>query len=121
MRTTVSLTDEQTEYVDANFSQGDESDAQAIRDAVERAMDLEGRVDDLEERVDELAAENEDLRTDVDRLQNEKQQILEQREEHRELVRAVERDQTLEERWRSAGLATRLRWRVFGMNDDDDE
>jgi len=68
---------------------------------------------------DELQETIDDLDRDVERLQNEKRLILEDREEKQELVRYVEEERTVEERWRRAGLATRLKWRLTGMPGDD--
>ena len=47
--------------------------------------------------------------------------MLEQREEHTELVRYVQEERTAEQRWREAGIGTRLKWRLFGMDTDDQE
>lgn len=69
---------------------------------------------DLEERVARLEAENE-------RLRREKRLILEQRQEHTDLVRAVENDRTLAERKARAGLLTKAKWALFGMSDDENE
>lgn len=70
---------------------------------------------------DEKAAELERLRTQVERLQNEKQLILQEREEKSELVAYVEEERSAEQRWRQAGLGTKLKWRVFGMPEDADK
>jgi chromosome segregation ATPase len=119
MRTSVSLPEELASYVGEVSSQVGENDAQAIRDTIRHARQLEERVDDLEATVSEQRERIDGLETDVDRLQREKQQILDQREEHTELVRAVESQQSLEERRAQAGLATRAKWWLFGMDDDE--
>lgn len=112
MRTTVSLPDDLAAYVDDQRPSDEDSDAEAIRDAIRRAQDLEERVAELETEVDRLE-------TELERVRTEKRLILEEREEHQELVRVVEREQSLEERRAQAGLAQRARWWLFGMDDDE--
>lgn len=184
MRTSVSLNDELSSYVDAVSSSAGENDAEAIRETIRHAKAQDDRVDELESRVDELRTElderesridavetalNEkdaridelqttiderdarvdelqtdvddrdaridelktrlderdarvdELQTDVERLQNEKRLILEEREEKEELVKYVEDERTVEQRWREATALKRMKWRLFGMDSDDDE
>ena len=62
------------------------------------------------ERVDELEVEN-------DRLRREKRAVIEQRDEHRELVEYVEGEkelQKMERERRNAPIWRRVRWLVFG-------
>jgi hypothetical protein len=59
------------------------------------------------------------LETDLERARREKRQILDQREEHTELVRAVGEERSLAERQAAAGVATRAKWWLFGMGDND--
>jgi metal-responsive CopG/Arc/MetJ family transcriptional regulator len=130
MRTTVSLDDDLAAYVDEQFASEDESDAQAIREAVRHAHQQDQRVTKLQEQVEQLQAEKEaererlrgeidELHTDVERLQNEKRLILKEREEKQELVEYVEEERSVEERRRKAGLRTRAKWWLFGMDDDE--
>ena len=112
MRTTVSLDDALAAYVDAEFAHEDISDAEAVRRAIERAQTCDERVHELEQRV-------EQLETDLERARREKRQILDQREEHTELVRAVEEERSLAERRAAAGVATRAKWWLFGMDDGE--
>jgi hypothetical protein len=103
MRTTVTVTDDAlVEHVDARDAQ---TDAGRVRRCIERSQDL----DECRERVG-------DLEQQVERLQREKRLILEQREEHSQLVRAVEQEQSLAEEWAQAGLATRVRWWLVGRD-----
>lgn len=46
---------------------------------------------------------------------------LEQREEHTELVRAVESERSLAERKARAGLLAKAKWMFFAMSDDKKE
>jgi chromosome segregation ATPase len=134
MRTSVSLNDELSSYVEETAPSAGENNAEAIREVVRHARQLEADVEELEATVaereetiaalgvelEELEEEIAELETDVERLQNEKQQILQQREEHKELVRQVERERSLAERKAEAGLGQRLKWAMFGMGDDEE-
>jgi len=105
MRTTVTVTDDALlEHVDARDAS---SDAGRVRECIRRSQEL----DECRERV-------ADLEQQVERLQREKRLILEQREEHSQLVRAVEQEQSLAEERAQAGLATRARWWLFGRGEE---
>ena len=62
--------------------------------------------------------DTQQLRQTVERLQREKRMILEQRNEHTELVKSIQRDQTLSEKKSRANIVTRWKWRVMGMLDE---
>jgi TolA-binding protein len=79
-----------------------------VRRCIERSQEL----DECRERV-------ADLEQRVERLEREKRLILEQREEHSQLVRAVEQERTLEQERAEAGLATRAKWWLFGRDGDE--
>ena len=126
MRTSVSLSDELSSYVDEVSSSAGENDAEAICETIRHAKAQDDRVDELESRIDELRAELDErdarideLQTDVERLQNEKQLILDERDQKQELMRYVENERTAEQRWREAGLGQRIKWRLFGMDTDE--
>jgi len=105
MRTTVTVTDDALlEHVDARDAS---SDAGRVRECIRRSQEL----DECRERV-------ADLEQQVERLQREKRLILEQREEHSQLVRAVEQGQRLAEGRAQAGLATRARRWLFGRGEE---
>jgi hypothetical protein len=106
MRTTVTISDDAlVEHVDARDAS---TDAGRVRRCIERSREL----DECRERV-------ADLEQQVERLQREKRLILEEREEHSQLVRAVEQEQSLAEERAQAGLATRARWWLFGRDEED--
>jgi len=109
MRTTVTLDDDLAAHVDAVRPQPDAADAEAVRECIRRSQKLA----ECRDRVDELE-------TELERLRNEKQLVLEQREEHTELVRAVERERSIQERKAQAGLGQRMKWAIFGMGDNDE-
>lgn len=50
-------------------------------------------------------------------LRTEKRTILDQREEKQELARYVERERTLTEQWRQAGIITRTMWKLLGASE----
>jgi len=106
MRTTVTVSDDD---LVAHVNGRDAStDAGRVRACIERSQELDAcreRVGDLEQRVE--------------RLEREKRLILEQREEHSQLVRAVEEQRTLEQERAQAGLATRARWWLFGRDEGE--
>lgn len=85
-------------------------------DAGSRSEALRAILDEYED----VRTECEELRTRCERLENEKRTILEQREEHGELVRAVQEERDLERRRAQAGLATRAKWWMFGMPNGEE-
>jgi len=106
MRTTVTVSDEDlVAHVDARDAQ---TDAGRVRRCIERSQELDAcreRVGDLEQRLE--------------RLEREKRLLLEQREEHSQLVRAVEEQRTLEQERAQAGLGTRVRWWLVGRDEGE--
>jgi len=106
MRTTVTVSDDDlVAHVDARDAS---TDAGRVRRCIERSQELGA----CRERVG-------DLEQEVERLEREKRLILEQREEHSQLVRAVEEQRTLERERAQAGLATRARWWLFGRDEGE--
>ena len=99
MRTTVTLDDALSDHVDTVRPSPDASDAAAIRACVRRSQELE------------------QCRDRVERLEREERLILEEREEHSQLVAAVEREQSLAEERAQAGVVTRAKWWLFGRDE----
>lgn len=95
---TVSIEEEQIEYLD-ELSQDDgpyDNRSEAIRDTIDQYPEIE------------------QLKTETERLQREKQQILDQREEHAKLVEFAEQEKSLQE-WRiEANLIERAKWWILG-------
>lgn len=108
---TLRLPTDTLDEVDREANEKGLSRAEYLREIVEKR-----HVDD--ETLTDYESEVERLRSDVARLQNEKRQILEQREEHTDLVRAIEREQSREDRRAQAGVLTRAKWWLVGMEDD---
>jgi predicted RNase H-like nuclease (RuvC/YqgF family) len=107
----------------------------SIQELEEEIKELEAENDELRDEMDTLEADHQrevdrltdemdelevDLQSEIDRLKNEKAAIINQREENKELVRYVENERTAEQRWREAGLLTRAKWKVFGMDTDEE-
>lgn len=68
---------------------------------------------------EELQDECEELQTECERLQNEKRLIVEQREEHTELVEYVEEERSVRQRReerRDAPAWTRAKWWLVGRD-----
>ena len=114
-RVTVSLEEEHIEAID-DFQ--DTHDLDSTSEAVRRLLDS---YEELRADYEELHTDYEEAQNEVERLKNEKRLILEDRQEKQELVEYVEEERTAEQRWREAGLTTRLRWKVFGMDSTDDD
>ena len=81
--------------------------------------EYEGRITEYEEEIERLTERIERLETERERLQREKRQILEQREEHTELVKVVKEERSLAKRKAEAGLWTKTKWALFGMKDEE--
>ena len=75
--------------------------------------------EELQQQYEELHTECEELEQQLEQERNRNRMILEQREEHKELVKYVQDERTAEQRWREAGLGQRLKWRLFGMESDE--
>ena len=61
-------------------------------------------------------SEVNELQTQVERLQREKRMILEHREEHTKLVESIQREESRQDRLARAGVLTRAKWWLTGMN-----
>jgi len=111
MRTTVRLDDDLAAHVDAIRCDADDSDAEAVREAIRRSK-----------RVDQLEAQIDDLEREVERHQNQNQQILAQRDENTELRKFAQEHRTevqKQQQYREAGIVTKLKWTLTGMPSDD--
>jgi len=106
MRTTVTVSDDGlVAHVEARDAQ---TDAEAVRECIRRSQAL----DECRDRVAELEET-------VERLEREKRLILKERDEHSQLVRAVEQQRTLEEERARAGVLTRARWWLVGRDEEE--
>lgn len=98
---TVSLKEEQAETIEEKIGGGKpyESKSDAIRSII----------DEHEERREQIR----ELETENERLHNERQTIIEDREERIELREYVEEERS----WRQAGLRKRMKWWLFGKDE----
>lgn len=117
--TTVRLDDETLAEVDTEAKEQGLSRSDYIRELIKTRHDYDRLQNDYEEQL-------RDYEQTIERLQNEKRLILEQREEHTELVEYVEEERSMqrrredrEQRRAQAGVLTRTKWWLTGMPDDD--
>jgi len=82
------------------------------KEADEHGVSRSEYIRDVLESREEHAENTEELQTTVERLQREKRMLLEQRDEHTQLVKYVEHEQS----YREASLPQRLKWWVFGRD-----
>jgi len=75
--------------------------------------EYESELEELRDRIDELERELEQER-------NKTRQILDERDEKKELVKYVKEERSVEQRWREASITTRLKWKVFGMDESEE-
>lgn len=102
----------------------------------EYESEIEGLKTQYEEEIESLKAEHEsemdnmkaqyeerieNLETENERLHRQLAATNKRVDQHQELVRTVERQQSLAERKARAGLLTKTKWVLFGMSDDPDE
>jgi metal-responsive CopG/Arc/MetJ family transcriptional regulator len=113
-KVTFSLEEEQLEAVD-EFQE--EHDISSRSEAVRRLI---GEYEELQRQYEELHTEYEQLETELEHERDRNRMILEQREEHDELVRYVEEERSAEQRWREAGIGQRIKWRLFGMDSEEE-
>lgn len=117
-RVTATLEEEHAEYLEAVKEEENlDSDAAAVRACIDRAQER----DDAQERAAELEARVEELRNE---LAAANQRI----DAANELVEYVEEERTLSERREErerrkdqAGILTRAKWALVGMNLDDED
>jgi len=114
-KVTFSLTDD---HLDTINEFQEENDISSRSEALRRFID---DYEELHTEYEELHTQCEELQTELEQERNRNKMILEQREEHTELVKYVQDERTAEQKWREAGIGQRLKWRLFGMDTDDKE
>jgi metal-responsive CopG/Arc/MetJ family transcriptional regulator len=90
-----------------------DSRSAAIRDIIDE-------YDNLRNEYDQLHTEYEEIERELESVKNEKRTLIEQREENTELVEYVEREKDMQERYREAGIVTKAKWAIFGMDSNDE-
>jgi len=114
MRTSVSLSDELTEFVEETSESFGENRAEAVRETLRAARDWRDRVDEVEASNDQLRERVDELETELERVREEKRLILEEREEKKELARYAETEREREQQRRQAPVWRRAKWWAFG-------
>ena len=113
-KVTFSLEEQQLDRID---EYQEENDISSRSEALRRFID---DYEELHTEYEELHTDYEELQTELEQERNRNRLILEQREEHTELVKYVQEERTAEQRWREAGIGQRLKWRIFGMDNDEE-
>ena len=88
----------------------DDNRSAAVQELLERGLEY----DDVVDERDDLEARLEDLRRQLATVRSREDDVD-------DLVEYVEHERTVQERRARAGLMTRLRWFVSGMDDVDDD
>lgn len=118
---TIRLEESTLESLDDEADEHGRTRSEHVREVV-RARDEHDRIrDEYEAKLAEYEERIEDLERENERLRREKRLILEQREENTELVTAVKEERSLAKRKAEAGLWTKTKWALFGMESDGDE
>lgn len=73
--------------------------------------DLRDKIEDLERELEQRDARLDDLRRQLQAANAKDERV-------QELATYVEEERRVEQRWRQAGLGTKLKWRLFGMPAD---
>jgi len=93
-------------------------------DEIQEEENIDSRSEALRElfrRYEELNQEYETLHNQYEESEQKLKKVLEQQEEHTELVEYVQDERTAEQRWREAGIGKRLKWKIFGMETDNED
>lgn len=120
---TLRVSEDMVESLDKEADEHEVSRSEYVRDIFASRDDESALVDEYERKIDEYERKMDELQTQVERLEREKLLILEEREEKQELVEFVEQERSLREkeaeerrRQRQAGIMTRSKWWIFGMD-----
>lgn len=118
-RITVTLDDDRLTRIDELVRNDEHDDAphrsrsEAVRALLDQAFQYDEELMRNGRQYDDLKQAYEDLKTECERHENDKQKLVQARQEHAELVEYVDEERT----WRSVPLKKRLKWWVFGMQD----
>jgi chromosome segregation ATPase len=116
-QTTLRLPSDMLDALDEEADEHDASRSKYIRDILASRHEHNGMRSEHTRRIAELERENE-------RLHRERRQLLEQREEHQELVRHVEderEDREYRRERRNAPVWRRAKWWVLGRSESESE
>ena len=87
--------------------------SRAVEDLLEKGLRFDDVVEKLERNLEHERARADDLQRQMKELQQREEDVG-------EIVEYVQEERSAEQRWRQAGLVTRAKWTVFGMDVDDD-
>lgn len=127
---TIRLQDETLARIEDEAEQRDLSKSEVIREWFADRDKLQREYERLQSERNELQVEcnrlqdeyeeqTEELEREIERTHREKRLVLEQREEHTELVNTVKEERSLVKRKASAGVLTRAKWWLIGMGDEE--
>lgn len=109
---TVRLDEEMIEELEQEADEHGRTRSEHIRTTLATRHEHNEHADEQKRRIEDLERENE-------RLRNEKRLIVEQREEHTELVNAVKEERSLAKRKANASVLTRAKWWLVGMGGEE--
>lgn len=119
-RFTLSMSEDYASYLEQLASADGpwSSKSEAVRGLLDEHRNGADQVTELETTVEELKETIDEMEIELDRVHREKRQILELRDEHTDLVTAVETEVSLQEKRAHAGVLTRMKWFLTGMPDN---
>ena len=123
-QTTLRLPDDMLDALDSEADEHDASRSEYIRDILASRHEQDGMHDEHDGMHDKYTRQIAELERENERLHRERRQLLEQRDEHNELVRHVEDEREEREHRRerrNAPVWRRAKWWVFGHSDDETE
>jgi chromosome segregation ATPase len=119
---TLRVTESTKESLESEAKDSNQTLSDYMRDLIDSRTEDTVSADEydrLREEHEKLQSEHERLRTEVDRVRREKRQILDNRDENRQLVEYVERERENERHRRQANALKRARWWLFGHSTDE--
>lgn len=114
---TVRLAEDDIEELDAEADERGDSRSEYIREIIASRHDDAEEVARLQAEVADYEDEVTHLQAKVDDLQRQLQQANTRIDASNELVEAVQQEQSLQRQKAEAGLATRAKWWLFGMDE----
>lgn len=76
--------------------------------------ELRQQIDELEDELEHREAKMDDLRRQLQAANAKDGRV-------QELANYVEEERRVEQRWREAGLARRMKWQLFGMEQSSEQ
>lgn len=109
----VTIPEEDMDHIEGMW--GDDAEFDTRSGTVEHLLREGMRVSELEAEIERLKARNRELEQQLNA-------VREREDDVQELANFAEQRKTIQERRAQAGIGTRLKWAVFGMDlDEEDE